>query len=84
MQVKSCGCRCIALRSAAVAASLALAAAVLQEGEVYVKALGSVNHLEGQFRALWTECQKCQGSLQHDVICTRSAAPDRAPVNVPP
>ena len=40
---------------------------------MYVKTLGTVNSLETQFRALWTECQRCQGSLQHDVICTRSA-----------
>lgn len=47
----------------------------LQEGETYLKAMGSVNALEGQFRALWTECQRCQGSLQHDVICTSRDCP---------
>ena len=38
---------------------------------MYLKAVGTVNSLENQFRSLWTECQRCQGSLQHDVICTR-------------
>lgn len=27
--------------------------------------------LESQFSRLWTECQRCQGSLHEEVICTR-------------
>lgn len=30
--------------------------------------------LEERFSRLWTQCQRCQGSLHEDVICTRCAA----------
>ena len=30
--------------------------------------------LEERFSRLWTQCQRCQGSLHEDVICTRWAA----------
>ena len=46
-----------------------------QEGEVYVRSLAAVNSLEGAFAALWTQCQRCQGSLQQDVICTSRDCP---------
>lgn len=41
--------------------------------------------LEERFSRLWTQCQRCQGSLHEDVICTRWAAsrPSAAP-QVPP
>jgi hypothetical protein len=36
-----------------------------------------LNALEERFSRLWTQCQRCQGSLHEDVICTRC-------VSVPP
>lgn len=36
---------------------------VAQEAEVYQRSMAAVNELEGQFGALWTQCQRCQGSL---------------------
>lgn len=30
-----------------------------------------LNALEERFSRLWTQCQRCQGSLHEDVICTR-------------
>lgn len=32
-----------------------------------------LNALEERFSRLWTQCQRCQGSLHEDVICTRCA-----------
>jgi C4-type zinc-finger of DNA polymerase delta len=34
-----------------------------QEAEVYQRSMAAVNELESQFGALWTQCQRCQGSL---------------------
>lgn len=34
---------------------------------MYQRSMASVNELESQFGALWTQCQRCQGSL-HQVI----------------
>lgn len=30
-----------------------------------------LNTLEERFSRLWTQCQRCQGSLHEDVLCTR-------------
>ena len=37
--------------------------------------LGSVNELEAQFGGLWSQCQRCQGSLHQDVLCTSRDCP---------
>ena len=34
-----------------------------QEAEVFQRSMAAVNELESQFGALWTQCQRCQGSL---------------------
>ena len=47
----------------------------LQEVEVYAKSLASVNELEQSFAALWTQCQRCQGSLHQDVLCSSRDCP---------
>ncbi|TIC02451.1 ARM repeat-containing protein [Wallemia mellicola] len=39
-------------------------------GELYQKQVASVSALQVQFARLWTQCQRCQGSLHQDVICT--------------
>jgi DNA polymerase delta subunit 1 len=44
-------------------------------GELYQKQLTSINELEMRFSRLWTQCQRCQGSLHQDVICTSSDCP---------
>lgn len=46
-----------------------------QEGEIYSKSLFSVNDLEAQFSSLWTQCQRCQGSLHQDVLCASRDCP---------
>lgn len=30
-----------------------------------------MSSLEEKFSRLWTECQRCQGSLHEDVLCTK-------------
>jgi DNA polymerase delta subunit 1 len=46
-----------------------------KEGEVYSKHLVSINELEAQFSALWTQCQRCQGSLHQDILCKSRDCP---------
>uniref|UniRef100_A0A1D1ZQR0 DNA polymerase n=1 Tax=Auxenochlorella protothecoides TaxID=3075 RepID=A0A1D1ZQR0_AUXPR len=46
-----------------------------KEGEVYCKTVAAVNDLETQFAALWTQCQRCQGSLHQDVLCRSRDCP---------
>ncbi|KAF3846592.1 hypothetical protein F7725_003670 [Dissostichus mawsoni] len=38
------------------------------------KAIFHLNTLEERFSRLWTQCQRCQGSLHEDVLCTRIMA----------
>ncbi|KAI8471465.1 MAG: DNA polymerase delta subunit one [Monoraphidium minutum] len=46
-----------------------------KEPEVYARSLAAVNALEQQFGVLWTQCQRCQGSLHQDVLCTSRDCP---------
>ncbi len=46
-----------------------------QEVEVDAKSLATVNELEQSFSALWTQCQRCQGSLDQDVLCSSRDCP---------
>jgi DNA polymerase delta subunit 1 len=41
-----------------------------REGEIYMQKLEAVHEHEQVFASLWTECQRCQGSLHQDVICS--------------
>ena len=34
-----------------------------------------VREIEGSFSRLWTECQRCQGSTHHDVLCSNCDCP---------
>lgn len=47
----------------------------LREAEIYGKTLANTNALEAQFSALWTQCQRCQGSLHLDVLCASRDCP---------
>ena len=42
-----------------------------RESEIYQKEISMLNGLEKKFSQLWTQCQRCQGSLHEDVLCTR-------------
>ena len=44
-------------------------------GELYQKTLGKVSDLEVRFGRLWTQCQRCQGSMHCEVICSSKDCP---------
>jgi DNA polymerase delta subunit 1 len=46
-----------------------------KEGEIYMAKLNEVNSHQKVFNQLWTECQRCQGSLHQDVICSNRDCP---------
>jgi DNA polymerase delta subunit 1 len=54
----------------AEAAGILCAHCLPKESEIYMHSLGVANDLEGKFSRLWTQCQRCQGSLHQDVLCT--------------
>lgn len=41
--------------------------------------MATLQHLEDKFSRLWTQCQRCSGSLHEEVLCTRY---DRAIIGV--
>lgn len=43
--------------------------------ELYGDALAQMNYLENKFSRLWTECQRCQGSLHQEVLCSNKDCP---------
>lgn len=44
-------------------------------GELYKKTLDRVSDLEVRFGRLWTQCQRCQGSMHCEVICSSKDCP---------
>ncbi|KAK5118956.1 DNA-directed DNA polymerase delta [Meristemomyces frigidus] len=44
-------------------------------GELYQKSLSRVSELEVRFARLWTQCQRCQGSMHNEVICSSRDCP---------
>ncbi|MCJ1412488.1 DNA-directed DNA polymerase delta [Ptychographa xylographoides] len=44
-------------------------------GELYQKTLHKVSDLEVRFSRLWTQCQRCQGSMHCEVICSSKDCP---------
>ena len=44
-------------------------------GELYQKQLTKVSELEVRFARLWTQCQRCQGSMHNNVICSSRDCP---------
>jgi DNA polymerase delta subunit 1 len=43
--------------------------------ELYLKNLTQFKAFEERFSELWTQCQRCQGSLHQDVLCTSGDCP---------
>ena len=37
--------------------------------------LVSMNQLQSRFSRLWTQCQRCQGSLHSEVLCSNRDCP---------
>lgn len=46
-----------------------------READIYQRSLTTVNELQETFGRLWTQCQRCQGSLHQDVLCTSRDCP---------
>eukprot|EP01006_Ploeotia_vitrea_P059999 TRINITY_DN75127_c0_g1_i1.p1 TRINITY_DN75127_c0_g1~~TRINITY_DN75127_c0_g1_i1.p1 ORF type:complete len:1053 (+),score=125.84 TRINITY_DN75127_c0_g1_i1:30-3188(+) len=46
-----------------------------KEPMLYAKTLSKRNYYERQFSRVWTQCQRCQGSLQQEVLCTSRDCP---------
>ena len=46
-----------------------------RESELYQAEVLKMNELEERFNKLWTQCQRCQGSLTQEVICTSNDCP---------
>jgi len=46
-----------------------------REGELYLDNVDKLNEFEVKFSRLWTQCQRCQGNLHEEVICTSSDCP---------
>ncbi|XP_002983728.2 DNA polymerase delta catalytic subunit isoform X2 [Selaginella moellendorffii] len=46
-----------------------------REAELYQRTVANVRDLEQLFGRLWTQCQRCQGSLHQDVLCTSRDCP---------
>lgn len=46
-----------------------------KEASLYQQELTSQRLLEEKFGQLWTECQRCQGSLHEEVLCTSRDCP---------
>jgi len=47
----------------------------MKEGELYQKEMEKMSRIEERFSRLWSQCQRCQGSLHQDVLCTSSDCP---------
>ncbi|XP_072033784.1 DNA polymerase delta catalytic subunit-like [Amphiura filiformis] len=45
------------------------------ETELYQKEIIHLSALEEKFNRLWTQCQRCQGSLHEDILCTSRDCP---------
>ena len=46
-----------------------------KEVGVYLKHLERRNHYENLFSRVWTQCQRCQGSLHEEVLCSSKDCP---------
>ncbi|XP_048473423.1 DNA polymerase delta catalytic subunit [Rhincodon typus] len=46
-----------------------------RQSELYQKEVSQLKLLEEKFSRLWTQCQRCQGSLHEDVLCTSRDCP---------
>ncbi|SHO78176.1 Similar to S.cerevisiae protein POL3 (Catalytic subunit of DNA polymerase delta) [Malassezia sympodialis ATCC 42132] len=46
-----------------------------KEMDIYFEKLARASEVEVEFSRLWTCCQRCQGSLAHDVLCSNQDCP---------
>ncbi|KAJ1990082.1 DNA-directed DNA polymerase delta [Coemansia spiralis] len=43
--------------------------------ELYIRNMDTMRELEIRYARLWTECQRCQGSINNEVVCTNRDCP---------
>ncbi|KAJ1897364.1 DNA-directed DNA polymerase delta, partial [Kickxella alabastrina] len=43
--------------------------------EIYMRNMDVMRELEVRYARLWTECQRCQGSINREVVCTNRDCP---------
>jgi DNA polymerase delta subunit 1 len=48
---------------------------VPRAGEIMARTLSTTRALERDFALLWSGCQRCQGDLLHDVVCSNNVCP---------
>ena len=46
-----------------------------KESMIYQKHISEISVMEDRFSRLWTQCQRCQGSLHEEVLCTSKDCP---------
>eukprot|EP00049_Salpingoeca_infusionum_P016898 m.351100 g.351100 ORF g.351100 m.351100 type:complete len:1070 (+) comp16170_c1_seq1:68-3277(+) len=46
-----------------------------KEDEIYQREVAKLSSMEEKFSRLWSQCQRCQGSLHQDVLCTSKDCP---------
>ncbi|XP_040565732.1 DNA polymerase delta catalytic subunit [Lepeophtheirus salmonis] len=46
-----------------------------KKGLLYIKEMKNFSQLETRFSQLWTQCQRCQGSLHEEVLCSSRDCP---------
>jgi len=46
-----------------------------KESAIFQKLIAETSDLESHFSRLWTQCQRCQGSLHEEVLCTSRDCP---------
>lgn len=46
-----------------------------KEAEIYLVEVNHLGSLESKFAQLWTQCQRCSGSLHEEVLCTSRDCP---------
>ncbi len=46
-----------------------------KEADIYLEKLYEINEHQEVYNKLWTECQRCQGSLHQEVICSNKDCP---------
>ena len=46
-----------------------------KESELYQREIIELNVIQEKFSRLWTQCQRCQGSLHEKVLCTNRDCP---------
>jgi len=73
---KTCiGCKCILKKADLKEGSSVCSKCKSKESQLYMKQMAVVRKKERSFHVLWTQCQRCQGSLTQEVLCSNRDCP---------